>query len=50
MVRVVHRMPRIIAAIKSKSGRAKLDEVNRVVNAAIRYVSDYARSLKDGVV
>jgi predicted transglutaminase-like cysteine proteinase len=34
---------RLIDAVKSKSGRAKLDEANRAVNAAIRYVSDYAQ-------
>jgi predicted transglutaminase-like cysteine proteinase len=34
---------RLINAVKSKSGRAELDEVNRSVNAAIRYVSDYAQ-------
>lgn len=34
---------RLIGAISSKSGRDKLDEANRGVNAAIRYVSDYAR-------
>jgi predicted transglutaminase-like cysteine proteinase len=34
---------RLINAVKSKSGRAKLDEANRGVNAAIRYVSDYAQ-------
>src|SRR5258706_11132778 len=34
---------RVIDAIKSKSGRARLDEANRAVNAAIRYVSDYAQ-------
>jgi predicted transglutaminase-like cysteine proteinase len=31
---------RLIDAVKSKSGRARLDETNRGVNAAIRYVSD----------
>jgi predicted transglutaminase-like cysteine proteinase len=34
---------RLIEAVKSKSGRARLDEANRAVNAAIRYVSDYAQ-------
>jgi predicted transglutaminase-like cysteine proteinase len=34
---------RLINAVKSKSGRARLDEANRGVNAAIRYVSDYAQ-------
>src|SRR5260370_15850254 len=34
---------RLIDAVKSKSGRARLDEANRAVNAAIRYVSDYAQ-------
>jgi predicted transglutaminase-like cysteine proteinase len=34
---------RLIDAVRSKSGRAKLDEVNRAVNAAIRYVSDQAQ-------
>jgi predicted transglutaminase-like cysteine proteinase len=34
---------RLIDAVKSKSGRAKLEEANRAVNAAIRYVSDYAQ-------
>jgi predicted transglutaminase-like cysteine proteinase len=31
---------RLIEAVKSKSGRARLEEANRAVNAAIRYVSD----------
>jgi len=31
---------RLINAVKSKSGRARLDEANRAVNTAIRYVSD----------
>ena len=31
---------RLIKAVKSKSGRAQLEEVNQGVNAAIRYVSD----------
>lgn len=34
---------RLIDTVKSKSGRAKLDEANSAVNAAIRYVSDYAQ-------
>ena len=34
---------RLINAVKSKSGRARLDEANRGINAAIRYVSDYAQ-------
>ena len=34
---------RLIEAVKAKSGRARLDEANRAVNAAIRYVSDYAQ-------
>ncbi len=34
---------RLIAAVKSKSGRARLDEANRAVNAAIHYVSDFAQ-------
>jgi predicted transglutaminase-like cysteine proteinase len=34
---------RLINAVKSKSGRARLDEANRGVNAAIRYVSDYTQ-------
>ena len=34
---------RLIDAVKSKSGRGRLDEANRAVNAAIRYVSDYAQ-------
>lgn len=33
---------RLIKAIKSRSGRAQLDEANRGVNTAIRYVSDMA--------
>jgi predicted transglutaminase-like cysteine proteinase len=33
---------RLINAVKSKSGRAKLDEANRAVNTAIRYASDRA--------
>jgi predicted transglutaminase-like cysteine proteinase len=31
---------RLINAVKSKSGRARLDEANRGVNAAIRFVAD----------
>ena len=34
---------RLINAIKSMSGRAQLEEANRGVNAAIRFVSDYAQ-------
>src|SRR5258707_12542462 len=34
---------RLIDAVKSTSGRARLDEANRAVNAAIRYVSDFAQ-------
>lgn len=34
---------RLINAVKSKSGRAQLDEANRAVNTAIRYVGDYAQ-------
>jgi predicted transglutaminase-like cysteine proteinase len=34
---------RLIEAVKSKSGRARLEEANRAVNAAIRYVGDYAQ-------
>jgi|tagenome__1003787_1003787.scaffolds.fasta_scaffold20961089_1 predicted transglutaminase-like cysteine proteinase len=34
---------RLIEAVKSKSGRAQLEEANRAVNTAIRYVSDYAQ-------
>jgi predicted transglutaminase-like cysteine proteinase len=34
---------RLINAVKAKSGRARLDEANRGVNAAIRYVSDFAQ-------
>ena len=34
---------RLINAVKAKSGRARLDEANRAVNMAIRYVSDYAQ-------
>ena len=34
---------RLISAVKSKGGRAGLDEANRAVNAAIRYVSDYTQ-------
>lgn len=31
---------RLVGAVKSKSGKARLDEANRGVNMAIRYVSD----------
>lgn len=34
---------RLIGAVKSKSGRAKLDEANRAVNMVVRYVSDHAQ-------
>ena len=34
---------RLINAVKSKSGRAQLDEANRSVNAAIRYVADFTQ-------
>lgn len=34
---------RLINAVKSKSGRGRLDEANRAVNQAIRYVSDFAQ-------
>jgi predicted transglutaminase-like cysteine proteinase len=34
---------RLINAVSSRSGREKLDEANRGVNAAIRYVSDFAQ-------
>ena len=34
---------RLINAVKSKSGRAQLDEANRGVNAAIRYVTDFSQ-------
>lgn len=34
---------RLIGAVKSKSGRARLDEANRAVNMVVRYVSDYAQ-------
>lgn len=34
---------RLVNAVKSKSGRAQLDEANRGVNAVIRYVSDFAQ-------
>src|SRR5258708_620328 len=34
---------RLINAVKSKSGRAQLDEANRGVNAAIRFVSDFTQ-------
>ena len=34
---------RLIKAVKAKVGRDRLDEANRAVNMAIRYVSDYAQ-------
>ena len=34
---------RLIKAVKAKSGRDQLDEANRAVNMAIRYMSDYAQ-------
>src|SRR6266849_1667621 len=34
---------RLINAVKSKSGRAQLEEANRGVNAAIRFVTDFAQ-------
>jgi len=34
---------RLINTVKSKSGRAQIEEANRGVNAAIRFVSDYAQ-------
>jgi len=34
---------RLVKAIRSKSGRAQLEEANQGVNAAIRYVSDLAQ-------
>lgn len=34
---------RLINAVTEKSGRARLEEANRGVNMAIRYVSDYAQ-------
>lgn len=34
---------RLINAVKSKTGRAQLDEANRAVNLAIRYVSDWVQ-------
>ena len=34
---------RLIKAVKEKSGRDQLDEANRAVNIAIRYMSDYAQ-------
>lgn len=34
---------RLIDAVSARTGREKLDEVNRGVNAAIRYVSDHAQ-------
>jgi predicted transglutaminase-like cysteine proteinase len=37
------RFLRLINAVKSKSGRDRLDEANRAVNQVIRYVSDFAQ-------
>lgn len=34
---------RLINAVNSKAGRERLEEANRAVNQAIRYVSDYAQ-------
>ncbi|KWV56032.1 transglutaminase [Bradyrhizobium macuxiense] len=34
---------RLIGAVKAKSGRDRLDEANRAINQAIRYVSDFAQ-------
>ncbi|WP_420970658.1 transglutaminase-like cysteine peptidase [Bradyrhizobium sp. B120] len=34
---------RLINAVKSRSGRDRLDEANRAVNQAIRYVTDFAQ-------
>jgi predicted transglutaminase-like cysteine proteinase len=34
---------RLVNAVSAKSGRTRLEEVNRAVNMAIRYVSDYAQ-------
>jgi len=34
---------RLIKAVKAQSGRGQLEEANRAVNIAIRYVSDYAQ-------
>ena len=34
---------RLINAVKSKSGRAQLDQANRGVNAAIRFVTDFSQ-------
>jgi predicted transglutaminase-like cysteine proteinase len=34
---------RLINAVKSKSGRAQLDQANRSVNAAIRFVTDFSQ-------
>ena len=33
----------LVRAVKTRSGRGQLDEVNRAVNMAIRYVSDFAQ-------
>jgi predicted transglutaminase-like cysteine proteinase len=37
------RFLRLINAVKLKSGRGRLDEANRSVNAAIRFVSDFTQ-------
>ena len=37
------QLTRLIDTVRSKSGFAQLDEVNRGINAAIRYVSDIAQ-------
>ncbi|MEH2568958.1 transglutaminase-like cysteine peptidase [Bradyrhizobium sp. AZCC 2289] len=34
---------RLINAVKAQSGRGQLDEANRAINMAIRYVSDFAQ-------
>jgi len=34
---------RLISAVKSRTGRARLDEANRAINTAIRYVSDWSQ-------
>lgn len=34
---------RLVGAVNAKSGRARLEEANRAVNMAIRYVSDYSQ-------
>lgn len=33
---------RLINAVRAKAGRARLEEANRAVNTAIRYISDYS--------